>query len=313
MTNLYTKHLKSNADHVYLFIVGIGTDTPKAYIDYNLAKADANKQYLKINRFTLDDADEILHNRYFNQTIAVSDHLYIAPVEFTKFSSTNLNTLINYVISQSKYTKLIDMNITELSANKLKLSLKYYSTRTIDGLPIVDNDDVIITQMEIADIEQSNFNEQNYYDPEELLCKDVRDTLMMFLDTINDNRSADNILTNRNLAFDYTNLDSRFHKANSEDPLLMMISVLVRNALYDETDRVTASKVNDETIGMISAANHVFTISWYKERGIIDQFNDEDGNSATFRNAIDIIEELIDEDFLKHPFETYQKVMSEAF
>lgn len=312
---LYTKRLKSNADHVDLFITGFDTDTPKAYIDYGLAKAEAKKcGDPDIFRFALDDADTFLHNEYFNQGIALSDQLYFTSVGFTKFASANLTTVINCIISQSKYAKLIDMSVAELSASKLKLSLKYYSDRTIDGQPIIDEDDLTITKAEIADIKQSNFNDQNYFDPNEsLLYESTRDALMMFLDEINDGRPDDNSLTYRNLAFDYTNLESRFHKANSEDPSLMMISTLVRHALYDETDKVTAHKVFDETIGMILTAGHVYAISWYKERGIIDQFNDEDGDAATFRNAIDIIEELIDKDFLKHPFETYQKVMHEAF
>lgn len=312
---LYIKHLKSNADHVNLFITGFDTNTPKAYINYTLAKAEAKKcSDPDIFCFTFDDADTILHNRYFNQNITLDDQLYFTSVGFTKFASANLNTVINGVISQFKYTKLIDASVTELSTSKLKLSLKYYSDRTIDGQPIVDEDDLTITKAEIADIKQSNFSDQNYFDPDEsLLYESTRDALMMFLDKINDGRSSCNILTDRNLAFNYNNLESRFHKANSEDPLLMMISALVRHASYDETDKVTAHKVFDETIGMISAAGHVFTISWYKERGIIDQFNDEDGNSATLGDAINIIETMIDKDFLKHPFETYQNVMSEAF
>lgn len=312
---LYAKRLKGNADHVDLFITGFNTNTPKAYIDYNLAKANANKRDLEITHLILDDVDELLHNRYFNQNVTLSDQLYVISVDFGKFMSTNLNTAINHVISQAKYAKLIDMNINELSTSKLKLSLKYYSDRTIDGQPIVDKDDLTITKAEVADIKQSNFSDQNYFDPNEsLLHERTQDTLMLFFDEINNDRSANNILTYQNLAFDYTNLNSRFHKANSEDPLLMMISALIRNALYDdETDKVTAHKVFDETIGMISTADHVYTISWYKEQGIIDQFNDEDGNSATLGDAINIIETMIDKDFLKHPFETYQNVMSEAF
>lgn len=313
---LYTKHLKSNADRADLFITGFDTDEPKAYIDYTLAKAAAKKcNDPDIFRFALDDADDLLHSKYFNQNITLNDQLYITSIGLTTIASTNLTTVIDQIISQSEYAKLINVSVTELSASKLKLSLEYYSDRTIDGQPIVDEDDLTITKVEIADIKQSNFSDQNYFDPDEsLLYESTRDTLMMFLDKINDDRPADKILTNRNLVFNYTNLESRFHKANSEDPLLIMISTLVRHALYDdETDKVTAHKVFDETIGMISAAGHAFIISWYKERGIIDQFNDEDGNSATFRNAIDIIEELIDKDFLKHPFKTYQKVMSEAF
>lgn len=312
---LYLKHLKSNADHVYLFITGFDADEPKAYIDYELAKAEAQTcGDPDIFHFALDDADPILHNQYFNQMMTLGDQLYVTSVEFTKFSSTNLSALVNYVISQSKYDNLIDVTVTRQSEHRLNLSLKYYSERTIDNQPIVDTDDFTIMQMEIADIKQTEFSDQNYLDPDDTFYEETRNALAMFLNEVNDHRSADSILTNRNLAFDYDNSASRFHVSNSEDPLLMMISALVRHALYDdETSKVTAKKVNDETVGMISLAGGTYVISWYKERGIIDQFNDEDGLPATLSDAIYIIKTLIDKDFLKHPFETYQKVMSEAF